>query len=356
MRILIDIGHPAHVHYFRYFIKNMQEKGHEFLIVARDKEVSQILLEKFNILFSSRGEGAQNMLGKLIYLFKADWFLLNQSKRFDPDLFISFASPYAAHVSKIIGKPHIALTDTENAKFGIVSFAPFTECILTPKVFKRDFGAKHIRFDSFMELSYLHPAFFKPDKKTICELGVKDDEKIVLLRFVSWHANHDIGQTGLTNEDKIIIVKELSKYARIFISAEGEIPDEIAHFKIKISPEKMHDVLYFADLYIGEGATMASECAMLGTPAIYINSLSAGTLEEQEKYGLIYSFRSSKGILEKAKNLLTDDILKENHRCKCYEFLSTKINPTPFFVWFVENYPDSIRIMRENPDYQYNFK
>tara|TARA_B100000315_G_C14584869_1_gene592441 strand:+ start:2797 stop:2976 length:180 start_codon:yes stop_codon:yes gene_type:complete len=55
----------------------------------------------------------------------------------------------------------------------------------------------------------------------------------------------------------------------------------------------MHDVLYYATLYIGEGATMASECAMLVTHAIYVNSLTAGTLEKQEEYGLIYGFRNS---------------------------------------------------------------
>ena len=33
---------------------------------------------------------------------------------------------------------------------------------------------------------------------------------------------------------------------------------------------------------------MASECAVMGTPSIYINSLTAGTLEDQEKWFNIY--------------------------------------------------------------------
>ena len=40
MRIFIDIGHPAHVHYFKNFIWKMEEKGHTIFISARDKEVS----------------------------------------------------------------------------------------------------------------------------------------------------------------------------------------------------------------------------------------------------------------------------------------------------------------------------
>jgi hypothetical protein len=36
--------------------------------------------------------------------------------------------------------------------------------------------------------------------------------------------------------------------------------------------------------------------------------------------------------------------------------LKDKIDVTAFLVWFVENYPESKEIMKENSDYQYNFK
>ena len=45
MRILIDIGHPAHVHYFKNFNVQMKSKGHTILFVARDKEVTIELLK-----------------------------------------------------------------------------------------------------------------------------------------------------------------------------------------------------------------------------------------------------------------------------------------------------------------------
>jgi len=82
MRILIDIGHPAHVHYFRNFIKIMQLKGHEFLISSRDKEVSHILLEKYGIPYFNRGKGSKSLPGKLVYLIKADFLLLKESLKF----------------------------------------------------------------------------------------------------------------------------------------------------------------------------------------------------------------------------------------------------------------------------------
>jgi hypothetical protein len=36
--------------------------------------------------------------------------------------------------------------------------------------------------------------------------------------------------------------------------------------------------------------------------------------------------------------------------------LKEKIDVTAFLVWFIENYPESVRIMREDPDYQEKFK
>jgi predicted glycosyltransferase len=38
MNILIDIGHPAHVHLFKNFAWIMQKKGHKTLFTAREKE------------------------------------------------------------------------------------------------------------------------------------------------------------------------------------------------------------------------------------------------------------------------------------------------------------------------------
>jgi len=36
--------------------------------------------------------------------------------------------------------------------------------------------------------------------------------------------------------------------------------------------------------------------------------------------------------------------------------LSDKIDVTAFMVWFVENYPESAKIMKENPEYQWSFR
>jgi uncharacterized protein len=45
MKIFIDIGHPAHVHYFKNFIAVVQKNGHKVLVTARDRECIHQLLK-----------------------------------------------------------------------------------------------------------------------------------------------------------------------------------------------------------------------------------------------------------------------------------------------------------------------
>ena len=355
MRILIDIGHPAHVHYFKNFIKIMQGKGHKFLIIARDKEITFELLEYYGLKFFNRGKGGKSLLQKLFYFPKAILFIYKHAKRYKTDLLLSFASPYAAHVAILIRKPHIAFDDTEHAKLGHLIYVPFTDVICTPTCFQKDFGKKHIRFNGYMELSYLHTNYFIPNSSIIDLLDIEKDEKYVIMRFVSWNASHDIGHSGLSLEMKRKLAKKLSKYTKVFISSESELPENLKQYQIKIPPERMHDALASAALFVGEGATMASECAMLGTPAIYVNSLTTGTLEDQEKHGLLFGFRNSKSVLEKTLELLNTPNLKQEFQNRRQRMLRDKIDLISFMVWFIENYPDSVKIMKENPDYQYRF-
>jgi predicted glycosyltransferase len=183
------------------------------------------------------------------------------------------------------------------------------------------------------------------------EIGQSKDDTFIILRFVSWSASHDIGQHGIKN--KIELVRELEKYGRVFITSEGELEKGLEKYKIKVSPEKLHDLLFYASLYVGEGATTASECAILGTHAIYVNTLRLGyTDEEEEKYNLVYNFSDEKTMekqaFDKALELLENNNLRKEGKGKREKLLKDKIDVTAFMVWFIENYPESFKEMKEN--------
>ncbi len=358
MNILIDIGHPGQVHYFKNIINKLDKNNHKILIIARDREFIHTLLGKYNFKYINRGKGSNSVIGKFIYMFRANYKILKEAIKFKPDIFLSFSSPYAAQVSFLMRKPHITMNDSEHTDNIHSKFTyPFSSVILTPSNYQSNLGFKHIRFDNVVEGLYIHNKYFKPKESIKKELGIRDNEEYVLLRFVSWNAHHDLGQTGIDINAKRRLIKLLKTKYKIFISSENELPEEFREYRINISPEKMHHVLAFATMFIGESSTMGSESALMGTKAIVINSLPvACNIKREEDAGIAKYFLSAKNIFPYIVDLMEDDKLKKTTRKKAIKMQKYFIDATQFLVWFIEEYPNSFKIMKEDSKFQYNFK
>ncbi|MCE5348290.1 MAG: DUF354 domain-containing protein [Bacteroidales bacterium] len=354
MKYLIDIGHPAHVHYFKNFARININKGNEVLFTCRDKEVTITLLEHYNFKYINFGKPFKSRIGKILGLFYFTFRVIIVSRKFKPDLFLN-ASMYSAISAWILRKPHISLEDTFNME-QVRLYLPFSSAVLTGTYYHRKLGKKEISYNGFQELAYLHPKYFIPDTSILKELDIPANEIFFIIRFVSWKASHDIGHEGLSLRLKRELINILSKYGRVFISSENKLPEEFEQFKFNLGPDRMHHALAYANLYIGEGATMASECAVLGTTAIYINSEEAGLIDEHEKNELIYHFRDENCVIEKIHKLLEDPLLKTHSLERSKKMVNEKIDVTSFIVWFAENWPESFKIMKENPEYQERFK
>lgn len=346
MRILINIGHPAHVHFFKYFIWEMKKKGHEILISTVDKEVTLSLLEAYDFDYELCGKRGSNIFGFARELIKRDYHVYKLTRKFNPDVIIGISDLFGAHVSKITKAKSIVFTDSEPATLiNLITF-PFTDVVCTPEYFSKDLGKKHVRYKGYHELSYLHNKYFTPDPSTLNELGLAENERFIVLRFVSWQATHDIGQYGFDIQSKRQLIKEISKYARIFITSESPLEYEFEKYKITASPEKIHDLLYFASMLIGDSQTMTTEAAVLGTPAIRCNSFvgpkdMSNFIELEQKYDLIYSFREPERAIDKAIELLQKPNLKEQWAKKRETLLADKVDVTQYMIDFIENYPES---------------
>ena len=122
----------------------------------------------------------------------------------------------------------------------------------------------------------------------------------------------------------------------------------------------MHQVMKDATLFFGEGASMASESAVLGVPAIYVNDLWAGSTNDLTRFGLMFSYKQDEKSqiesINKGIELLSQRDLKPIWKECWNNFMQDKIDVTAFFVWFIENYPESAKIMKENPNYQDRFR
>ena len=125
----------------------MLKRGHVYFISARDKDFAHDLLKYYGMEFQSRHKGRYGFLGKAFYILEANYMLYKHARIFKPDILLSFGSPYAAQVSQILGKPHIAFDDTEHAKFEHMMYVPFTDAMLTPNCFKKYLAKNQIYFD-----------------------------------------------------------------------------------------------------------------------------------------------------------------------------------------------------------------
>lgn len=360
MRILIDIGHPAHVHLFKHFAWGMQSRGHNVFFSCRDKEFEIYLLKKYGFHYKSFGKKYKSTFGKLWGMVEFGFKELLTGLTFKPNILLSHGSMYAAHAAFLLGKPHISLEDTFNFE-QIRFYKPFTKYILTADYEHPLKGAKIISYAGFHELAYLHPNRFTPDKSVLKELGVIEGEKFVIIRFVSWNASHDIGHKGISSEKKLKAIEEFSKFAKVFISSESELPNKLEKYRVSIEPHRMHDAIAFASLVFGESSTMAEEAAMLGVPSVYIfNNSTFYTTHLEKEYRLMYNYSESiegqQNAIEKGIEILKSSGLREEWQAKREKMLNDKIDVTAFLVWFIENYPQSAKIMKENPNHQYNFK
>src|SRR4030042_4612998 len=136
MRVLFDMGHPAHVHLFKNTIYNLKKHGHEVKITARNKEVTLALLKAYDLAYENRGEMYTGMLNKAFGMIKIDLKLLQIARKFRPDILVGVHNPYVAHVGSVLRKPVVIFTDTENVKIASLLAYPFVDTIITPRFFQ----------------------------------------------------------------------------------------------------------------------------------------------------------------------------------------------------------------------------
>lgn len=337
MKILIDIGHPAHVHMFRCFAKEMQSRGHKVLFTCRDKEFEVNLLTSYSLDFVNFGKKSNSTIGKIFNLIKFDLKELKVALKFKPDVFLSHGSITASQVAWLLRKPSIAFEDTFNME-QIKLWEKFVTVILTSDYEHPLKSKKVIKYQGYNELLYLHPNRFTPNKDVLKELGIKDGEKFVIVRFVSWNASHDRGHKGISFENKLSAIKQFSKYAKVFISSEGELPAELKPYKFPLKPTQMQDAMAFSSMIFGESATMVTEGVIMGVPGVYIDNTGRYyTRDIEEKYGLCFNYTESEAdqlkAIAKGVEILQGGLpIAEGYK----KMMAEKIDVTEWLCVFVE--------------------
>ena len=309
MKILVEILHPAHVHFFKNAIALWRRRGDTVHVFSRRKDCAEELARECGIqaeILSSRGRFSASLVPELFIRLSR---LYLRARHLRPDIVTGVMGATIAPLGRLLGRPSVVFYDTEIARLTNAYAYRLADRVCLPACYQGATPANCVFYPGYKELAYLHPAHFTPDPKVIGELGA-DAKGYVIVRFVSSNASHDLFLRGLDLESKRRLVRELSRKSRVFVSSEDSLPADLQPYRFPLKASRFHDALAFARLALGESATVSSEAAVLGTPAVFIGDSSRGYLDELSRsYGLVSLFpaRGAAQALEEASRLLQED-------------------------------------------------
>lgn len=345
MNILIDIGHPGHVHLLHGVAEEMNKRGHKVFYSVRDIPVAKRLMEHYGMTpWIDLGGKKDSLLGKAQTVLSQDMQLLRFVRRNHIDLGLS-SGLVLSHVSRLTKMKSFMFDDDDDAAEPLVTKYghPLSDIVFTPDCIHRK--TKHaVYYAGTHELAYLHPNRFASDPSVLQHAGLAKGERFFIMRFVALKGHHDVGQAGLSLEQKRALVDLLKAHGRVIITSERAVEPEFEPYRLPVPPEEIHSLMAYSSMFVGDSQTMTSEAAVLGVPALKCNTF-AGRLSVpnmlENKYNLCYAYLPERfeDMLSKIHSLLDmpSESLRAEWQAKRQQMLQEMIDPTEFFINHIEH-------------------
>ena len=151
MRVLIDVSHPALAHVFGHVIPAFHAKGHETLVVARDKDVTLRLLAAYGVEHHVLAPAGRTQAGRFRELLVREPRLLSLARRFRPHL-ITGTSVHAARAAFLLRCRSAVLNDDDAAAVPLFRWLayPLASAIVTPTALAHErWGRRHLLYPSY---------------------------------------------------------------------------------------------------------------------------------------------------------------------------------------------------------------
>lgn len=367
MKVLFLISHPAHFWMFKNTINNLEQDGHETVVVIRPKDVLVDLCDNANLKYHKLKDRPKKwgIFGLGVSVVEKSFDVDRIIAKTKPDFLIA-SDGVIAWSGRLRGIPSFEASEDDASVISLYAkiYYPFYTGILSPYCCDNGrWNYKSICYRSYHELGYLHPNHFTPDISVLGKYGIDPQSKYFILRFSALSAHHDNGIHGISIDIAQHLIELLRPYGTIYITSERELEPQLNQYRIKINPLDMHHVIAFAQIYLGDSQTMAAEAGVLGVPFVRYNDFVGriGYLRElEDKYFLGYGIKASEDGPERmykvVEELLNTDNCKELFQRRRQKMLDEKIDYSKFLTWFIEKYPESKKIMIDDPEYQYKFK
>ena len=344
--ILVDIGHPGHVHLLHSVAEELKGRGHKLYYSVRDIPVAKRLMEHCGMTpWLDLGGKKDSLAGKAWTVVRQDASVLHFVRRNHIDIGLS-CGLVLSQVSQLTRMRSFVFDDDDDeAEPLVVKYShPYSAAVFTPDCITRK-TKQAVYYPGTHELAYLHPNHFTPDPSVLQRAGIQNGERYFIMRFVALKGHHDVGQQGLTLEQKQALVDLLKPHGRVIITSERAIEPEFEEYRLPVPPEDIHSLMAYSSMFLGDSQTMTSEAAVLGVPALKCNTfagrLSVPNMLEQ-KYNLCYAYTPDHfaDMYSHIEQLLANnpDSLHAEWQSKRQRMLANMIDPTEFFVNYIEKH------------------
>ena len=277
MKIWFDILTPKQYLFFEYFIQKLR-KQHKIISTSRKYEQVNGIRKFGSINPISIGKhGGKDNISKLLASLDRSKVLTKKIEKSSPDLLISFCSPEASRVAYGLGIPHIAFSDSPQAKAVMKLSLPYATKLLTPWIIpKNDFREFGINLKNIIHYRAIDAGIIiKNYKKT--KQKKLNNQKIILIRPEESEAAYI---TKKSKTVKIIkkIVEKFPNERKIVLSRYKHQTNELKRIFgtdvfILSKPVDGKELLRDVDCFIGSGGTMTAEAGLLGIPTISLNAV-----------------------------------------------------------------------------------
>ena len=293
MRLWIDLANSPHVPFFKALAARFEEAGHAIEVTARDFAETVPLAKAAGFDAVVVGvHGGRQVSAKAGNLIGRAWSLASWARKRKFDLAISHNSYSQIVAARALRLRCVTLMDYEYQPANHLAFRLASQIIVPgsfPAEQLRHYGAnakKVRRYQGTKEDVYL--ADFQPDPsfaKQLCELGVRPDNVLVLMRPPAHDALYHRFQNELFDE----ALKVLSGKRNVQVVLLPRNESQRAAYSAKASEQLIvpaqpldgANLIAASDLVISAGGTINREAAALGVPVASIYAGRWAAVDEE---------------------------------------------------------------------------
>ncbi len=348
VKIWIDLDNTPHIPFFIPIIRELERRGHEVVLTARDAFQVCELAEEKGLSFVRVGRHyGKNPVMKIVGLIFRSLQLLPFYLRQKPGLSLSHGARSQNLLSNLLGVPTVLISDYEHART-----APFTHprWTIVPEALSPEglpSKVSRVRYYRGIKEDVYVPEF-KPTSSLMAELGLREDEMIVTVRPPADEAHYYNPESDVLFHELMERIYRTPGVRAVLLprnahqerSLRAKFPGWFEDARTVIPARAVDglELLWISDFVVSGGGTMNREAAALGLPVYSIFRGKTGAVDRMlEEQGRLSMIRNKDEVWSNILFVRRDKSLPPDN------------NPRGALKDIVDHVEDIIRIERVRP-------